>query len=384
MNERKKPNTKKNMIIMLICVAVAFGGLYAFQFYKSILANKFISAIQNKVETISSYKATNQLWTDKITAIGSLVAIKGAELSPQVAGTVTRINFSSGEDAEQGMLLIELDTTQEVAQLQSLQAQETLARQTLDRDLKQYKVKAVSKQQIDTDWSNLRNLQGQVQNQLALIAKKNIRAPFSGRVGVRQVSVGQYLNVGTPYVSLQQLDELFVDFYVPQRFLSVIRSGQKIRLTVDAFPNKVVDGKVVAIDSLVDNSNGNAKVRGRFKNPNKILLPGMFVDVDIVTSAPDERVTVPQTAITYNSYGVSVYVLEKTKKKSGGKDIYKANVRFVETGQKRGDQIVITKGVKNDELVVSAGQNKLSNGSQVMIDNSVLPTNDPNPKPVEH
>ncbi len=383
MSERKKTNIKKNMVIMLICVAAAFGALYAFQLYKSLVAGKIISQMQDKVETVSSYKATRQLWTDKITAVGTLVAIKGAELAPQVDGMVTRINFSSGEDVSEGMLLIELDTTQEIAQLKSLQARETFARQTLDRDLKQYQVKAVSKQQIDSDWSNLKNLQGQVQNQLALIAKKNIRAPFAGRIGVRQISVGQYLNVGTSYVSLQQLEELFVDFYIPQRYLSTVRAGQEVQLSVDTYPDKVVKGMVVAIDSLVNINNGNAKVRGKFKNPEKRLLPGMFADVEIVVSAPKEEVTVPQTAITYNSYGVSVYVLEKTAQKQGGKEIYKAVERFVTTGQKRGDQIVISKGIKPDEMVVSAGQLKLRNGSRVVVDNKVLPTNDPNPKPVE-
>ncbi|WP_109314209.1 efflux RND transporter periplasmic adaptor subunit [Pseudovibrio ascidiaceicola] len=383
MSERKKPNTKKNMIIMLICVGIAFGGLYGFQLYKSKVLGKIVSGLQNKIETVSSYKSTKQLWTEKVSAVGTLIAIMGTDLTPELPGTITHINFSSGEDIQKGMLLIELDTTQEVAQLKSLQAQETLARQTLDRDLKQYKVNAVSKQQIDVDWSNLKNLQGQVQNQLAIIAKKNIRAPFSGRLGIRQVSVGQLLSAGQAYVNLQQLDDLFVDFYIPQRFLNTIKQGQEIEVSVDTYAGLSIKGKVVAIDAQVNVSNGNARVRGRFANPNKELIPGMFADVQTVISAPKEQVTVPQTAITYNSYGVTVYVLTKTDEKHMDKPVYTAKQRFIETGAKRGDQIVISKGLKVDELVVSAGQLKLRNGSKVIIDNSVLPLNDPDPKPVE-
>lgn len=383
MSEHKKPRLKRNMVIMLICVGVVFGALYAFQLYKSMVLGKIVAGLQNKVETVSSYTATKQLWTDKVSAVGTLAAIMGADLSPQLDGTVTHINFSSGEDVPEGQLLIQLDTTQEMAQLKSLQAQETLARQTLDRDLKQFKVNAVSQQQIDQDWSNLRDLQGQVQNQLSLIAKKNIRAPFSGRLGIRLVSVGQYLSVGTPYVNLQQLDDLFVDFYIPQRFLGTIKRGQEIEITVDTFPDQTIKGKVVAIDAQVDTSNGNAKVRGRFTNPNKELIPGMFVDVQTVVSEPKQQITVPQTAITYNSYGVTVYVLTKTDETHMDKPVYTAKERFIQTGPTRGDQIVVAKGLEENELIVSAGQLKLRNNSKVVINNKVLPLNDPNPKPVE-
>lgn len=383
MSNEKKPRQKRNMVIMLVCVGIVFGGLYAFQKYKSLVAGKIIAQMQNKTEVISTYTASKQLWTEKITAIGTLVAIKGADLAPQVAGNVMGINFSSGEDVKQGTLLIKQDTTQQVAQLISLQAQEEFSRQTLDRDLKQYKVNAVSKQQIDSDWSNLKNLQGQVQDQLALIGKMNIRAPFEGRLGIRLVSVGQYLDVGTSYVSLQQLDALLVDFYIPQRFLGTVRPEQAIEIGVDTYPGEVVKGKVIAINSQVDTNNGNALVRGRFQNPDKKLLPGMFADVGIVVSAPKEQITLPQTAISYNSYGITVFVLKKTDRKDNGKDVYLAEERFVETGTKRGDQIVVIKGVKDKELVVSAGQIKLRNGSAVTIDNSVLPKNDPDPKPVE-
>ncbi|WP_299947487.1 efflux RND transporter periplasmic adaptor subunit [uncultured Microbulbifer sp.] len=380
----KKPLKKLNMTIMLVCVGIVFGGLYAFQQYKSLVAGRAVTEIQNKIEVVSTYTASKQRWTEKITAIGNLVAIKGADLSPQVAGNVTRINFSSGQDVLQGTVLIEQDTTQEIAQLLSLEAQEEYARQTLERDLEQYKVNAVSKQQIDLDWSNLKNLEGEVQNQLALIAKMNIKAPFDGRLGIRLVSVGQYLNVGTPYVSLQQLDELFVDFYIPQRFLGTVQAEQEIEITVDTYPGKVIKGKLIAINSEVDINNGNALIRGRFKNPDKKLLPGMFVDVNLVISAPKEEITLPQTAITYHSYGVTVYVLKKTARKTNGKIVYLAEERFIQTGAKRGDQVVVIRGVEENALVVSAGQIKLHNGSAVTIDNSVLPKNDPDPKPVEH
>ncbi|GHB46631.1 MexH family multidrug efflux RND transporter periplasmic adaptor subunit [Pseudovibrio japonicus] len=384
MSENKNPHLKRNMIIMLICVGIAFGGLYVFQLIKSRALSRLATSMQNPVETVSSYKATTQLWTDTVSAVGTLVAIKGADLAPELPGTVTNINFSSGEDVEEGMLLIELDTSLEVAQLKSLQAQETFARQTLERDLRQLEVNAVSQQQIDFDWANLRDLQGQVESQLAIIAKKNYRAPFSGRLGIRLVSVGQYVNVAQPFVNLQQLDELFVDFFIPQRMLGMIRPGLDIDVTVDTFPDQTVKGKVVAVDAQVDINNGNALVRGRFTNPNKELIPGMFVDVATAISEPEMRVTVPQTAIAYESFGTTVYVLTKTSDTFNDKPVYTATQNFVTTGATRGDQIVIEKGVEANDLVVNAGQLKLRNGSRVVIDNSVQPTNDPNPKPVEH
>ena len=384
MSQHKNPHLKRNMIIMLVCVGIAFGGLFAFQLYKSRALSQMAARMQDSVETVSSYKATTQMWTETASAVGTLVAIKGADLAPELPGTVTHINFSSGEDVEEGMLLIELDTSLEVAQLASLQAQETFARQTLDRDLQQYEVNAVSQQQIDFDWANLRDLQGQVQSQLAIIGKKNFRAPFSGRLGIRQVSVGQYVNVGQTFVNLQQLDDLFVDFFVPQRLLSTVRPGLEIEVTVDAFPDQSIKGQVVAVDAQVDINNGNVLVRGRFTNPNKELVPGMFVDVDTVIGEPQEQVTVPQTAIAYESYGTTVYVLTETGDTYMDKPVYTATQNFVTTGATRGDQIVIEKGVDANALVVNAGQLKLRNGSRVVIDNSIQPTNDPNPKPVEH
>jgi membrane fusion protein (multidrug efflux system) len=309
--------------------------------------------------------------------------VNGANLSPQVAGTVSALHFNSGADVKKGDLLLELQSADDVAKLEALKATATLAKITYDRDRTLAKTTAVSQQQVDTDEANLKNALALVDQQQATVDYKFIKAPFAGRLGLRQVDLGQYLAAGTTIVTLQQLDPIYVDFYLPQQSLAQIKVGQSVTAKVDTFPGKTFDGSILAINATVDPATRNIQVRATIPNKNDLLLPGMFATVDIAVAAPQHYVTLPQTAISYNSYGNIVYLIDDKGKDANGKEQLVARQTFVTTGATRGDQVAVLKGVKDGDTVVVSGQMKLHNGTPVNINNTVQPADDPNPKPAD-
>jgi membrane fusion protein, multidrug efflux system len=283
----------------------------------------------------------------------------------------------------EGAQLLKLRTADDVARLNSLQAMAELSDITYERDQKQFKMQAVSQATLDTDAANLKNAKAQVAQQQAVIDKKLLRAPFSGHLGIRAVDLGQYLGPGTVIVTLQALDPIFVDFFVPQQSVDRVQLGQTVTVKVDAFKDKTFKGEISAINPKVDLGNRNVQIRATLKNADHKLLPGMYATVDITTGAPKTYVTLPQTAITYNPYGDTVYVVESKGKDAEGKPQLTARQTFVTTGSTRGDQVAILKGIEEGDMIVTAGQIKLHNGSVVLIDNSVTPTADAAPVPVD-
>ena len=298
-----------------------------------------------------------------------------------MAGIVSAINFKQGEDVKKGTVLFELVHDNDVARLHSLQAASALARTTYARDKQQYEFKAISQQVLDIDKANLMQADAAVAEQQALVNKKFIHALFSGRVGIRQVSVGQYLNAGTPVVSLQALDPIFLDFSVPQQIISMISHGQKVTATSDAYPGEQFTGRIIVINPEVDTTTLNVKVRAEMKNPGHRLLPGMYATVDISTGKSQRYITLPQTAVTYNPYGNIVFLTEQQGKDDKGKPKLVVKQVFVTTGETRGDQVAVLKGIKEGDTVVTAGQVKLHNGSPVTVNNDIQPSNEPNPEP---
>jgi membrane fusion protein, multidrug efflux system len=373
----------KRMVIMLLAVGVVFGGIFGFQAFKGVMIKKFISALSNPPQTISAAKAGTSEWSPKIEAVGSLRAVKGADLSLEVSGVVESISFNSGDDVEEGALLLKLRTADDVARLHSLQAMADLSDITYERDQKQFKMQAVSQATLDTDAANLKNAKAQVAQQQAIIDKKVLRAPFAGHLGIRAVDLGQYLGPGTVIVTLQALDPIYADFYVPQQSVEQMRLGQAVTVKVDAYKDLTFVGEIAAINPKVDTTNRNVQVRATLKNPDRKLLPGMYATVEIVTGTPQNYVTLPQTAITYNPYGDTVYVVESKGNDAEGKPQLTARQTFVTVGPTRGDQVAILKGVEEGDMIVTAGQIKLHNGSVVLIDNSVTPTADAAPVPVD-
>ena len=370
----------KRMVIMLLAVAIVFGGIFGFQAFKSAMIKKFMSTMSAPPQTVSAITAHASSWQPTIEAVGSLRAVRGADLSLEVAGVVDSISFNSGDDVKEGDVLLKLRSEDDVAKLASLQAMATLSELTLDRDLKQWKIQAVSQATIDTDRANLKNAQAQVDQQQAILDKKTLRAPFAGHLGIRAIDLGQYLGPGTTIVTLQALDPIYLDFFVPQQAIDQVRLGQSVTIRIDAFKDQTFAGEISAINPKIDTNTRNVQVRATLKNPDRKLLPGMYATVAINTGEPANYITLPQTAITYNPYGNTVYVVDSKPAEAGGKPLQQtARQTFVTTGPTRGDQVAILKGVNEGEMIVTTGQIKLHNGSPVLIDNSIAPSADAAP-----
>jgi len=369
----------KRMVIMLAAVAVVFGGIFVYKAVLGYFIKQYMSSMSAPPQTVSAITAHSSSWQPTIEAVGSLRAVRGADLSIEVAGVVDSISFNSGDDVKEGAVLLKLRSDDDAAKLASLQATAELSQLILDRDLKQWKIQAVSQATIDTDRANLKNAQAQVAQQQAILDKKTLRAPFAGHLGIRAIDLGQYLGPGTTIVTLQALDPIYLDFFVPQQAIDQVRLGQSVTVRIDAFKEQTFAGEISAVNPKIDANTRNVQVRAALENPDRRLLPGMYATVAINTGAPANYITLPQTAITYNPYGNTVYVVDSKPAEAGGKPQQVARQTFVTTGPTRGDQVAILKGVNEGEMIVTTGQIKLHNGSPVLIDNSIAPSADAAP-----
>lgn len=372
--------TTIRMLVMLIIAAALAGGVVWFQQFKQAMAGKAIRGQANPPQTVSTIVAQKSTWQPTVEALGNLRASRQANLSAEVNGLVTAIHFDSGKKVSAGEPLVELNPAPLKAQLAQLEAQAALAEINLRRNRAQLEVQAISQAAVDIDAATLKSVQAQVAAQRALIAQKTITAPFSGRLGIRQVDLGQYLAPGAAVVTLQQLDPMEVDFTVPQHQIDLVHLGMKAAVTTSAVPGKVFDAKVTAIEPQVDASTRNLKVRARIPNARNELLPGVFASVRLDEGKTYEYITLPNAALAYNPYGATVYVVKDEGKDAGGKPRLIAEQRFVTAGPTRGDQVAILKGLKAGETVVTAGQLKLRNGTPLLVNNSVQPANDANPQ----
>jgi membrane fusion protein (multidrug efflux system) len=366
----------KPLVIMILAVAVVLGGIFGWQAFIGSMIKKSMRAGASAPVTVSTVTATATKWQAQMQAVGTLRAVRGADLSAQASGVVDDIEFDSGNEVPAGKVLLRLKPNDDFAKLQQLEAAAELAAQTYKRDQEQFAAQAISQATLDTDVSTLKSARAQVAAQQALIEEKIVKAPFAGRLGIRQVDLGQYLSAGAPVVTLQALDPILIDFYLPQQVLKRIKVGDAVAATVDTYPGVRFSGVIEAINSKVDNASRNIQVRASFHNPDRRLVPGMFATVAVDAGDALSRITLPQTTITYNPYGNTVYVVQHA---GGGKDTVQQ--RFVTLGDTRGDQVAVESGVKEGEVVVSAGQMKLRNGSPVVINNSVQPTDEANPMP---
>lgn len=368
---------KKRMIIMLILVALLFGGIFGYQVFKAKMMKKFMAQMSQQVPTVATMKIKLEPWDQRVEAVGNLRAVQGVDVTTEIAGMVRDIYFVPGATVKQSALLVKLNDDTEVAQLAVYEAAAALAKTTLERDKAQFAVHAVSQQTLDTDVANLKGILAQIEQQKSVIAKKNIRAPFSGRLGISQINPGQYIDVGKAMVTLQALDPIYVDFYIPQPSLVLIQKGQPITLTSDTYPGEQFTGKITTINPTLDPATRNIQVEATIANPKHRLLPGMFANVEINVGKPKNYLTVPQTAISYNPYGEIAYIVKEKDNK------LVANQTFIKVGTARGDQIAVLKGLKEGDTIVVAGQQKLKNGSVVNVNNRVLPANSPHPKLVD-
>lgn len=373
----------KRMLIMLILVGAVLGGLFGFKTFVNGKIKEAMAGMANTPQTVSATKAVTSEWQPKIDAVGSLRAVRGAELSLEVPGVVETITFQSGDEVKAGQVLLTLRKEDEEARLQSLEATASLAQITYDRDVKQLKAQAISQAIVDNDEANLRNARAQVAVQKAILDKKTLRAPFDGKLGLRQVDLGQFLAAGTMIATLQSLDPIFVDFLLPQQAVAQIAVGNKVRARIDAFPDRTFEGEITAINPKIETGSRNVQVRATLPNVDQKLLPGMFATVELDTGAAQRLVALPQTAVSYNPYGSLVYIVDEKGQGPDGKPQLSARQVFVTTGATRGDQVAILKGVSEGDTVVTSGQIKLRNGVPIVVNNSAVPTNDPAPKIVD-
>ena len=373
----------KRMVIMLVAVALTFGAVFGFLAFKARMISQIMAAQSNPPQAVSTAVVGLAAWQPRLEAVGSARAVNGANLSSQISGIVSAIHFESGADVKQGSPLVDLIAEDDIAHLEALKATTELARLTYERDQRLVRTKAISEQTVDSDKWTLKNDEAQVAQQQALVDYKSIKAPFSGRLGIRQVDLGQFLAAGTTVVTLQQLEPIYVDFFLPEQALAQIKVGQHVAAKIDAYPGHAFDGAISAINSLVDIATRNVQIRATFNNPDRRLLPGMFATVEIDVGSAQRLVTLPQTAIAYNSYGNIVFLVEEKGTDAAGKPRLVARQTFVTTGETRGDQVSILNGVKEGDTVVTAGQMKLRNDSPIVVNNAVQPLNDPNPQPVD-
>ena len=370
------------MTRMLIALGIMAGllfGVYSFKGFKASMIKQIMAKMAQQPTTVAALPAEESTWEARLQAVGSLRAIQGVDVTTELAGQVVGIHFDSGQAAKKGQLLVQLNDAIEQAELRRLQSQLILDRISLERSLRLVKSHAIPQSQVDTDQSHFDQTNAQIANQKALIAKKAIRAPFDGMLGIRQVDLGQYLAPGTAVVTLQALNPIYADFALPQQTMPLVAIGQKVHVTTDAFPGQDFTGEIEAINPQVDVATRNYMIRALLSNENRTLRPGLFAEVTVRLPQTRQIVTVPQTAIAYNPYGEFVYVVEEQQTEGGAKQLV-AKQRFVKVGERRGDQVAIMQGVKPGEQVVVAGQVKLREGSLVQINNSVLPPSNPQPK----
>jgi membrane fusion protein (multidrug efflux system) len=335
-----------------------------------------VARAQEPPAVVSTTVARASDWQDRLAAVGTIRAVRGADLAAEVAGVVDTVEFDSGRDVAAGTVLLRLRPNDDDAKLADLQAAAQLAAENLTRDSKQFHAQAVSQATLDADQSHLLSARAQVAQQQALMAEKILRAPFAGRLGLRLVDQGQYLPAGTTIVTLQALDPLFVDFYVPQQALAELKTGDAAALRVDTYPGRVFDATISAVSPKLDPASRMLSVRATLPNHDLALLPGMFANVTMNVGPVHRYITLPNAAIVYNPYGSLVYVVDQGKPDT-------VHQVLIKTGPTRGDQIAVTQGLSDGQTVVTAGQIKLRQGSAIIVNNTVQPLDDPAPHPPE-
>lgn len=372
----------KKVILGIIVVVIALavlGGTKVLQIRK-LIAN---SRTQLPPETIASALVTEEKWESTLSAIGSVAAAQGVNVSAELAGKVVEIGFESGATVAQGDLLVRLDTSSEEAQLRAAEAQVDWARISAERARKLRAESTLSQSELDSAEASLKQNQANADTIRAAIAKKTIRAPFAGRLGIRLVNLGEFLDVGKPIVSLQSLATVYVDFSLPQQELAQVKTGMKVRIATDAYPGQRFAGELTAINPDLDTATRSVRLRATLENADGRLRPGMFVRAEVVLPEEQPVVVVPATSVLNAPFGNSVYVIETKPASTNGPAGLVVRQQFVRTGRMRGDFIAVETGVKPGEKVVSTGLFKLRNGMSVVENNELTPKPSATPKPAD-
>src|SRR6266852_4203098 len=382
---RHVPRSSNRRRIWIVAVAALVGvvlilvGIKAAQIRSMINAGKSFAP---PPESVTSAKVEATQWESSRSAVGTLVAVRAVTVASEVPGLVRKIGFDSGAFVRRGEVLVELDASTEEAQLAAAKADAELARATLERSRTLRASDYSSAADLDASVARAKQTTASVAQLQATIAKKTIRAPFDGRVAIRQVELGQVLAPGTLVASLQSIDPIHADFWLPQQALIDLAPGMRVRLRTDVFPQQGWDGVVTTINPEVDVSTRNVRVRATFPNPDGRLRPGMFANVDVISPEKRSVLVIPATAVIYAPYGDSVFALEE-KKEGAGEPSLVARQKFVRLGERRGDLVTVVSGLAAGETVVSSGAFKLRNGAAVVVRNGLAPNAELAPKPVD-
>lgn len=387
----RRPRPRLRMFVMLIIVAVVFGGVFLVQFLSGRAMNDFFDNMPQPPVAITTFDAERQSWSTPLEAVGTLVAVNGTDVTTEAGGVVRRLAFEPGQPVKAGTVLVELNTDNELAVLRASEAAAKLAVVQRDRWRELGETQLVSRAEVEERATQAATSLAEVEAQRALIAQKTIRAPFDGVLGIRKVNLGQYVSPGTPIVGLQQLDPIFLDFALPEQQLPLVREGATLQAVVDALPGESFEGTITAIEPSVDPGTRNFMVQATLANPQGKLRPGAFARVGLAVGGEQDVVVIPQTAVSFNPYGNAVYVVSEQPAdpdapKSEGEDAQAGPTlivrqRFVTTGATRGDLIAVTDGLEPGERVATSGLLKLRNDAVVTINNRVQPSADAAPTP---
>lgn len=387
--QQRRPSTRKRMFWMLVAALVVFGGVFGLKAFFGAQTNKFFDNMPQPPSAVSSYIARKQRWSEGAEAVGTFVAVNGTDVTTEAGGVVRSIEFEAGQPVQAGDVLVRLNTANEEATLRSLEAAARLASVQRDRWARLAKDQLVSKDEAQQRMTGAATAQAQADAQRALIAQKTIRAPFSGVLGIRKVNLGQFVSPGTPIVSLQQLNPIFLDFTLPERYMGQVQDGMPVSASVDAIAGRIFEGRITAVEPQVDASTRNFTAQATLQNENGALRPGTFARVRFDLGGERDVVVVPQTSVSFNPYGNAVFVISKTKRKQGETDMQGKPLtgdklvvqqRFVKTGATRGDLVVVTDGLKPGEQVAASGLLKLRNGGEVIVNDKVQPQADARPR----
>jgi len=371
---------KPKIALALLVVLLVGGGLAG---VKILQIRKLIAAGQAFVtppETVSSVLVREEKWQDTLTAIGSIAAVQGVTITPDIPGTVREIAFESGAVLAQGDLLVRLDTSSEEAQLRAIEAQVELASINVVRVRLLRNDNMISQSELDSAEAGLKQSQANADGIRTVIAKKTLRAPFAGRLGIRLVNLGQYLDTGKPIVSLQALEPVYADFSLPQQELARLKAGMQVRVTTDAYPGRQFEGRLTAINPDLDASTRSVGLQATFENPDHLLRPGMFARVEVLLPEEQAVLVIPATSVLSAPYGDSVYVIESKPGKEGTSGLV-VRQQFVRTARARGDFLAVDSGLKPGERIVSSGIFKLRNGVSVVENNELAPKASETPRP---
>jgi membrane fusion protein (multidrug efflux system) len=365
-------------VVIVVAIVGALAGIKFLQFQKMSAGGKGGAM---PPETISSATVREEKWQGTLTAIGSITAVQGVTVSTEIPGTIRDIAFDSGAVVSKGDLLVRLDISSEEAQLRAIEAQVELARLNAVRERTLRTQNMVPQSELETAEATLQQNQANADNIRATIGKKTIRAPFSGRLGIRQINLGQYLDTGKPIVSLQALSPAYADFTLPQQELAKLKTGMPVRVTTDVFPGREFLGKLTAINPDLDSNTRSVALQATFENADQALRPGMYARIEVLLPEEQSVLVVPATSVLSNPYGDIVYVIESNAGADTNKPALTVRQHIVRTGRARGDFVTVETGLKAGERVVSSGIFKLRDGMSVVENNELVPKSEKSPRP---